>query len=88
MVVPRTVESFDADCQRLSKRMELQPVQLAQFNNCGQDCAALLVAAGAVAAASVVVSGSIAIVGNVAYWMEEGRCAPLQMPKFSTRKPT
>jgi hypothetical protein len=68
--------------------MELQPVQLAQFNNCGQDCAALLVAAGAVAAASVVVSGSIAIVGNVAYWMEEGRCAPLEMPKFSTIKPT
>jgi hypothetical protein len=75
-MVPRTTESYDPDCRLVSKRMDLQPVQLGAFQRCGgNECAAMLVAFGAVAAASVVVSGSIAVVGNVAYWLEErGRC--------------
>ena len=76
IMVPQTVESYDSGCQQVSRRMELQPVQLGAFHNCaGSECSAMLVTFGAVAAASLVVSGSIAVVGNVAYWLEErGRC--------------
>lgn len=78
VMVPRTTETYDPNCRLLSRRMDLQPLQLGAFQRCaGNECAAMLVAFGAVAAASVVVSGSIAVVGNVAYWLEErGRCAP------------
>jgi len=74
--VPRTTTVYDADCRVSSKQMELEPVQVAVFGGCrNNDCAMLLVAAGATAVASAVVSGSIVIVGNVAYWFEkQGRC--------------
>lgn len=76
VMVPRTTETYDPDCRLVSKRMDLQPLQLGAFQRCGgSECSAMLVAFGAVAAASVVVSGSIVVVGNVAYWLEErGRC--------------
>lgn len=74
--VPRTIEVYDSDCRVTSKKMDLQPVQIAAIQGCNHNsCAALLVAAGATAAASAIVSGSIVIVGNVVYWIEkQGRC--------------
>ena len=74
--LPRTTEVYDPGCRITSKHMELEPVQVAALGGCtNSNCAALLVAAGAVAAASAVISGSIVVVGNVAYWFEkQGRC--------------
>lgn len=74
--LPRTTEVYDADCQIVSKQMDLQPVQIAAIAGCSNHaCIALLAAAGATAAASAVISGSIVIVGNVVYWFEkQGRC--------------
>ena len=77
VMVPRTVEGWDAACGTTVRTMELQPVQVATLHGChNQGCAVLLAAAGATAAASLVVSGSIVVVGNVVYWLERrGRCA-------------
>lgn len=74
--VPRTTEVYDADCRVSSRHMNLEPLQLASIQQCGNEgCVVLLVAAGATAAASAIVSGSIVIVGNIAYWFEkQGRC--------------
>jgi len=74
--VPRTIEVYDLDCRITSRRMDLQPVQIAAIQGCrNEGCVALLVAAGATAATSAVVSGSIVVVGNVVYWFEkQGRC--------------
>lgn len=74
--VPRTTEVYDADCQVTSKKMDLQPVQIAAFGGCSDSgCVTLLVAAGATAAASAIISGSIVVTGNVVYWFEkQGRC--------------
>lgn len=70
--VPRTTEHFDGACQIVSRRMALEPVQIASIAHCnGDECVILLVAAGATAAASLVISGSIAVVGNMVYWLEE-----------------
>jgi hypothetical protein len=76
--VPRTTTVYDDECQVQTKHMDLQPVQIEIFNGCrGDECAFLLVAAGAVAAASAVVSGSIVVTGNVVYWFERrGNCRP------------
>ncbi|MBL8512140.1 MAG: hypothetical protein JNM52_10915 [Betaproteobacteria bacterium] len=76
--VPVATEVYDADCQVVSKQLELQPVQLGVIQHCNnKECGALLAAAGATAAASAVISGSIVVVGNVVYWFEkQGRCNP------------
>jgi len=76
--VPRTTEVYDPDCRIASKQMQLEPVQVAAFGGCtNNECAALLVFAGATAAVSAIVSGSIVVVGNIAYWFEkQGRCNP------------
>lgn len=76
VLVPRTVEVYDADCKVMSRHMDLAPVQIASIQGCSNSgCAVLLAAAGATAAASAVVSGSIVIVGNAVYWLEkQGRC--------------
>jgi len=76
VMLPRTTEVYDPECQVSTKHMDLEPVQLAAFHHCSnQECGALLVAAGATALASAVISGSIVVVGNVVYWFEkQGRC--------------
>jgi hypothetical protein len=76
VVVPRTVERYDAECRTVARSMQQQVVQIAAIQGCSNEgCAALLVAAGATAAASAVVSGSIMVAGNVVYWLEkQGRC--------------
>ena len=76
VMVPQTHETYDPDCRTVTRQMTLEPAVLGSFRACSNEgCAALLVAAGAVAAASLVISGSIVIVGNVAYWFErQGRC--------------
>ena len=74
--VPVTTEIFDEGCQIVAKQLEMHPVQIGTIAHCSnENCAALLVAAGATAAASAVISGSIVVVGNVVYWFEkQGRC--------------
>ena len=74
--VPVTTEVYDPDCRIMSRKMTLQPVQVASLGSCrGNECAALLVFMGATAAASAVVSGSIVVVGQVVYWFEkQGIC--------------
>lgn len=76
IVVPRTVQVYDADCDIAARRMVLSVEQVGTLGRCrNEDCAVALVAFGAVAAASAVVSGSIVVVGNVAYWFEnQNRC--------------
>jgi len=76
IVVPRTTESYDADCQIYVKQMTLQAQQIGYFAGCANDgCVVLLATAGVIAAGSVVVSGSIVVVGNIVYWAEkQQRC--------------
>lgn len=76
IVVPRTTESYDADCRVVAKHMELTTVQIGSIENCSNsNCAAALALVGATVAASAVISGSIVVVGNVVYWFEkQGRC--------------
>jgi hypothetical protein len=71
VIVPVTVENFDADCRVVTRHMELQAVQLGAISSCSnQGCAALVIAAAGVTAASAIISGSIVVVGNAAYWVE------------------
>ena len=74
--VPRTTTVYDKDCDIEAKSMTMDLQQIGQLGSCqGKDCAAVLVAAGAVLTASAVISGSIVVAGNTVYWFEkEGRC--------------
>jgi hypothetical protein len=74
--VPITTHVYDPECKIYANQMTLGLTQLGVFGSCsGDQCTAMLVAAGAVAAASAVVSGSIVIAGNVVYWFEKrGKC--------------
>lgn len=74
--VPKTTMIYDADCHISYCHMTLEPVQIAQLQNCtNSQCTDYIVVAGLTAAASAVISGSIVIVGSVVYWMEkQGRC--------------
>ncbi|HEY5897739.1 MAG TPA: hypothetical protein VIV54_09260 [Burkholderiales bacterium] len=74
--VPRTTSVYDQDCRIEARHMTMELAQIGALGHCqGQQCAQLLVAAGAVAAASAVVTGSIVVTGNIVYWFEkQGRC--------------
>ncbi len=74
--VPRTTTVYDQQCDIEAKQMTMDLVQIGALGSCqGNQCAQILVAAGAVTAASAVVSGSIVVAGNVVYWFEkQGRC--------------
>ena len=74
--VPRTTVFYDQDCRIDAKHITLEMTQVGALGHCsGNQCAQLLVAAGAVTAASAVVSGSIVVTGNIVYWFEkQGRC--------------
>jgi hypothetical protein len=74
--VPRTTTVYDKQCDIEARSMTMDLYQVGALGSCqGQQCAQILVAAGAVAAASAVVSGSIVVAGNVVYWFEkQGRC--------------
>lgn len=72
VVVPRTTQVFDPECQVVSNHMVLEAVQVAAIQQCAnQGCVALVVGAGIVTAASAVISGTIVVVGNIAYWFEK-----------------
>ena len=71
VIVPVTVEDYDAECRTVTHHMELQAVQLGAIASCNnQTCAAMVIAAAGVTAASAIISGSIVVVGNAAYWAE------------------
>ncbi|MCC2633136.1 MAG: hypothetical protein K0S48_1022 [Ramlibacter sp.] len=76
VMVPRTVEGYDAECRTQARHMVLDAVQVASIGSCSnQGCGVAVAVAGVTAAASVVVSGTIAVAGNVVYWLEkQGRC--------------
>ena len=76
VVVPRTLDVYDAQCRLTTRQMTLEVEQLGGFVGCANEgCVALLAAAGVVTAASAVVSGSIVVVGNFVYWLEKrGNC--------------
>ena len=76
VIVPRTVERYDAECRIQSRHVVLDAVQVGSIGSCSnQGCVAIVALAGVTAAASAVVSGSIVVVGNVVYWLEkQGRC--------------
>jgi hypothetical protein len=85
VIVPRTREGYDPDCQFVTHSMELEAVQVSEFKACGPQghyggndlCVAAWVASLGVTAASAVVSGSIVVAGNVAYWAERRlNCGP------------
>ena len=77
VMVPRTVQGYDAQCRTESRHMVLDPVQVGSIGSCSnQGCVVIVALAGVTAAASAVVSGSIVVVGNVVYWLEkQERCA-------------
>ena len=77
VVVPRTTESYDEQCNLYTRQMTLDTAYIGAIGHChGRDCAYALAALGVVAAASAVVSGTIMIAGNVVYWVEkQGKCA-------------
>lgn len=77
LVLPKTTEVYDADCQIMVRQAELEVQQAGAIGSCrgGQDCVALLALYGIVGAGSAVISGSIVVVGKVVYWFEkQGRC--------------
>jgi hypothetical protein len=78
IVVPRTVEVYDPECQVVARHMDLQSVQVGYIAGCSnQGCATLIVAAAATVTASAIISGSIVVIGNTVYWFEkQGRCNP------------
>jgi hypothetical protein len=85
IVVPSTRESYDPQCKVMKREMTLEVAQAARLRSCGgNECAAMMAAAGIVTAASAVVSGSIALVGNGLFWLErQGKCvaeAPAAAP--------
>lgn len=70
---PKKVESYDTECQIVTKHLELQSVGI---NGVGISCQneGCLIAL-IPAATSAIISGSIVLIGNVIYWLEEqGRC--------------
>lgn len=79
IVVPRTIEVYDPECQVVARHMDLQTVQIGYISRCSNEgCAALIVAAAATVAATAIISGSIVVIGNTVYWFEkQGRCKPL-----------
>jgi hypothetical protein len=80
VVLPKTEEVYDRDCQIYVREMSLEAVnvggvRLGLCQNAG--CIGGAAVLGAVAAASAVISGSIVVVGNSVYWLEKkGRCLP------------
>lgn len=75
--MPRTTATYDADCHQVRRHITLEAQQVGAIAICrsNAECAGLLALYGFASAASAVVSGSIALVGNVAYWLEEqGQC--------------
>lgn len=76
IVVPRTVERYDPECQIIARHMDLEAVQIGYISGCSnQGCATLIVAAAATVTASAIISGSIVVIGNTVYWFEkQGRC--------------
>lgn len=72
MVLPRTTQVFDPECQVVTNHMVLEAVQVAAIQQCANEgCVALIVGAGIFSAASAVISGSIVVAGNIAYWFEK-----------------
>jgi len=72
VIVPRTTEVYNADCKYIAKQSELQTVYVAALGACkDEQCAGLLVFAGAATAISTVISGSIVMVENIVYWLEK-----------------
>jgi hypothetical protein len=72
VIVPRTTEIYNSDCKFIAKQSELKPVYVAALGGCkDEQCAGLLVFAGAVTAASAVISGSIVVIENIVYWLEK-----------------
>lgn len=78
IVVPRTIEVYDPECQVVARHMDLQAVQIGYISRCSNEgCAALIVAAAATVTATAIISGSIVVIGNTVYWFEkQGRCNP------------
>jgi hypothetical protein len=76
IVVPRTVEMYDPECQVVARHMDLEAVQIGYIAGCSNEgCAALIVAAAATVTATAIISGSIVVIGNTVYWFEkQGRC--------------
>jgi hypothetical protein len=76
IVVPRTIEVYDPECQVVARHMDLQTVQVGYISRCSNEsCAALVVAAAATVTVTAIISGSIVVIGNTAYWFEkQGRC--------------
>ncbi len=77
VILPASIDTWDADCRAVSHHLVLQSVQLAEIDHCrNQECTLMVVAGAATAAASAIVSGSIVIVGNAAYWIERRASCP------------
>ena len=87
VVVPRTRDGYDPECEFVTHHMELETVQVARIKACGDDlCTAAVVVAVGVTAASAVVSSSIVLVGNVVYWADRRlSCGPPTLAAVSPR---
>lgn len=76
VVVPRTADVYDEQCRAYVKQVVLETEVIGAIGHCrGDECVAMLAAAGIIATVSAVISGSVAIVGNIAFWAERrGQC--------------
>lgn len=77
VVLPKTTQVYDPDCQLHFREMSLEAVNLGVgLNGChNAGCVGGVAVVSAIAAASVVISGSIVVVGNTVFWFEKrGRC--------------
>ena len=88
--MPRTTSVYDKDCDIEAKSMTMDLYQVGALGSCqGNQCAQVLVAAGAVTAASAVISGSIVVAGNMVYWFEkQGRCIATAVVPPAPKPPT
>ncbi len=72
VILPRTTEVYNADCKYIAKQSELKPIYVTALGGCkDEQCAGVLVFAGAATAISAVISGSIVMVENIVYWLEK-----------------
>ena len=90
VVVPVTVDGYDARCRVVTHHMALQAVQVGAIRSCAnQACAGLVIVGAGLAAASAVVSGSVVVVGNIAYWAErQANCLAAPAPQAVAPDPS
>lgn len=80
VVTPRSVESLDQKCGRVSKRYVLDVHEIEAFPvHCvSHHCEAEAMLLVGVSVLGAIVSGSVMVVGNTVHWLEDQKSCPEQ----------